>query len=136
MRTCVRVSGSAHGVDLGQLDRVVIRKVLRRAEPGSRADVVAAEELDVAELSVRGCGDRAFAARFCGRDAPVERGGSLLVLALGRVDQGGAEREQGGGLERSIAGRSAAGDRAPEAVDARLDRAGAHGGLAGLEECP
>src|SRR4029077_506833 len=104
--------------------------------PGPRTDVIAPKEIDVAELAVRGRGDRPFAAGLCRGDAPVERGRALFVLAFGRVDQSRTERELRHRLERSIACRLAGGDGPPESIDACLDRSGAHGRLAGFQERP
>jgi hypothetical protein len=114
-----------HGADPRELERVLVGELLGRAEPRSSADVIAAEHLDVAELAVGRGGDRALPGSLGCGDAPMERGGALLVPAPRRVHERGSERELGGGLELRLTGPPGAGDGVQAPIG--LDRSGAHG---------
>ncbi len=66
----------------------------------------------------------------------MERGGALLVATLGRMHEGGAEREARARLELGVAGVVGARCGPTHAVDRHLDRPGTDRGFARLEQRP
>ncbi len=136
VRADVGEPGAGDRADVRELERVAVRELLRGPQQGPRAEVLAAQHLDVAELTVRRRGERSLPGGLGRRDAAVERGGALLILAARRVHERRPERELRGRLDLGLARLAASRHGVAQVHQPRLDRPRVHRGLARLDQGP
>ena len=121
-----------HGGDATLLRTIVAGQRRRLPQPRQRTPVAAAQKLDVAEFAAgrRGERRRAITAHA---DGLVQRGGAFFVAAARRMHERAAQGDARARAQLRIAGGVGLHDRAPQALQPGLERAGADRGLAGVE---
>ena len=121
-------------MDPRQLERIVVGERERALEPHGAARVLAAQELDVAELALRRRRGASIPDRLGGAHRPVQRGRPVLVPPLGPVDERRAPAEQRGGLHRGLARGRRRRRGVAKLAEPAVEGAGRDRRLAGLQE--
>jgi hypothetical protein len=124
--------GAVDGGDARQFRAVLAGQRPCALQPGQRAFIAAAQELDVTEFAARGGGQHR---RYVVADLQrlVKRGGAFLVAPARGMHQRAAQGHAGARAQRRVAGGVGLGDGAAQALQAGIERAGADRRFPGFE---